>query len=92
MRGGRVVFQNIQKPNTDDWESALAAVEASLDLEKSVHDSILALHKNADEQGDAQLTDFLEGEFLKEQVNLTSQPYYLWKLKCYVIICKAKKL
>merc|ERR1712098_473841 len=25
MRGGRVEFQNIQKPNTDDWESALAA-------------------------------------------------------------------
>ena len=73
MRGGRVVFQNIQKPNTDDWESALAAVEASLDLEKSVHDSILALHKNTDEHGDAQLTDFLEGEFLKEQVNLTSE-------------------
>merc|ERR1712080_319458 len=59
MRGGRVVFQNIQKPNTDDWESALAAVEASLDLEKSFHDSILAMHKNADEHGDAQLTDFL---------------------------------
>merc|ERR1712226_1707840 len=68
MRGGRVVFQNITKPNTDDWDSALSAVEASLDLEKSVHDSLLALHKNADEQGDAHLTDFLEGEYLKEQV------------------------
>ena len=70
MRGGRVVFQNIQKPSTDEWVSALNAVEASLALEKSVHDSLLALHKNADEQGDAQLTDFLEGEYLKEQVSL----------------------
>ena len=69
MRGGRVVFQNVTKPNTDDWESALSAVEASLELEKSVHESILAMHKNADEQGDAQLTDFLEGEYLKEQVH-----------------------
>merc|ERR1719288_373443 len=68
MRGGRVVFQNITKPNTDDWESALSAVEASLELEKKVHESILAMHKNADEHGDAQLTDFLEGEYLKEQV------------------------
>merc|ERR1719430_2786810 len=68
MRGGRVVFQNVTKPNTDDWTSALSAVEASLELEKSVHESILAMHKNADEQGDAQLTDFLEGEYLKEQV------------------------
>ena len=69
MRGGRVVFQNVTKPNTDDWESALSAVEASLELEKNVHESILAMHKNADEQGDAQLTDFLEGEYLKEQVH-----------------------
>merc|ERR1712025_904994 len=68
MRGGRVVFQNVTKPNTDDWESALSAVEASLELEKKVHESILAMHKNADEHGDAQLTDFLEGEYLKEQV------------------------
>merc|ERR1719334_1969144 len=68
MRGGRVVFQNVTKPNTDDWESALSAVEASLELEKNVHESILAMHKNADEHGDAQLTDFLEGEYLKEQV------------------------
>ena len=69
MRGGRVVFQNISKPNTDEWISALNAVEAALDLEKSVHQSLLALHKNADQHGDAQLTDFLEGNYLKEQVS-----------------------
>lgn len=68
MRGGRVVFQNISKPNTDEWISALNAVEASLDLEKSVHQSLLDLHKNADQHGDAQLTDFLEGNYLNEQV------------------------
>jgi ferritin heavy chain len=68
MRGGRVVFQSIQKPSTDEWVSALNAVEASAALEMSVHESLLALHKNADEHGDAQLTDFLEGEYLKEQV------------------------
>ena len=79
MRGGRVVFQNIQKPNTDDWTSALDAVESSLELEKSVHESLLALHRNADEQSDAQLTDFLEGEYLKEQVNLKK------KILCFKI-------
>merc|ERR1711874_881812 len=31
MRGGRVVFQDIAKAKTDDWYSALSAVEASLD-------------------------------------------------------------
>merc|ERR1711997_862050 len=55
-RGGRVVFQNIQKPNTDDWTSALDAVESSLELEKSVHESLLSLHKNASDHDDAQLT------------------------------------
>ena len=68
MRGGRVVFQDIAKAKTDDWSSALTAVEASLELEKSVHESLLALHKVATEHEDAQLTDFLEGEYLKEQV------------------------
>ena len=83
MRGGRVVFQNITKPNTDDWESALSAVEASLELEKKVHESILAMHKNADEHGDAQLTDFLEGEYLKEQVHYIKHSFYLCDLLLY---------
>merc|ERR1712083_1275872 len=37
MRGGRVVFQDIAKAKTDEWTSALNAIEASLDLEKKVH-------------------------------------------------------
>merc|ERR1711994_580595 len=67
-RGGRVVFQNIDKPRTDNWASALSALEASLDLEKKVHESLLELHRVADSHGDANLTDFVEGDFLKEQV------------------------
>ena len=38
MRGGRVVFQDVAKAKTDDWTSALNAVEASLELEKKVHE------------------------------------------------------
>ena len=68
MRGGRVVFQDISKAETDEWTSALNAVEASFDLEKKVHEALLDLHKEADSHGDAQLTDFIEGEYLKEQV------------------------
>jgi len=33
-----------------------------------VNDSILRLHTIADEKGDKQMTDFLEGNFLNEQV------------------------
>merc|ERR1719369_1302001 len=68
MRGGRVVFQDVAKAKIDDWTSALNAVEASLELEKKVHEALLELHKEGDSHGDAQLTDFIEGEFLKEQV------------------------
>ena len=68
MRGGRVVFQNISKPLEQEWKSAMHAVESSLELEQSVHKNLLEMHKIADGHGDAQLTDFIEGEYLKEQV------------------------
>ena len=35
-RGGKVVFQDICKPTTMEWGSALEAMEAALDLEKTV--------------------------------------------------------
>jgi len=68
MRGGKVVFQDIAKPATMEWGSALQAVEAALELEKTVNQSLLDLHRVASEKGDAQLCDFLESEYLKEQV------------------------
>jgi len=67
-RGGRVVFNDIQKPEKFEWNSALEAVEQTLAMEKAVHNSLLELHRTADSHGDAQLTDFIEGEYLKEQV------------------------
>jgi len=68
MRGGRVVFQDVVKPVTQEWNSALHAIECQLELEQSVHKTLLDLHKCANSHGDAQLTDFIEGEYLKEQV------------------------
>merc|ERR1712215_580273 len=68
MRGGRVTFREIAKPSSDDWGTALEAVLASLELEKTVTEALNALHKVADENHDGQLTDFIEGEYLKEQV------------------------
>merc|ERR1712223_783503 len=68
MRGGRVVFLEVAKPTSDEWGTALEAIEASLELEKTVNESLLNLHKMADTHHDAQLTDFIEGTFLKEQV------------------------
>merc|ERR1711915_610144 len=68
MRGGRVVFREIIKPSSDEWGSTLEAVEATLELEKTVNESLLVMHKTADAKNDAQFTDFIEGRFLNEQV------------------------
>jgi len=68
MRGGRVVLQNIQKPERDDWGSGLEAMQAALALEKNVNQTLLDLHALATSHNDAQMTDFLEKEYLEEQV------------------------
>merc|ERR1719153_2188190 len=67
-RGGRVVFQDIAKPSSMEWGSPLDAMEAALELEKTVNQSLLDIHKAADGKGDAHLCDFLEAEYLGEQV------------------------
>ncbi|KAK9722592.1 hypothetical protein K7432_002582 [Basidiobolus ranarum] len=67
QRGGRVTFQPIPVPNVE-WQSAQHAVEATLQLEKDVNKSLLNVHNISSEQEDPQLCDFLEGNFLTEQV------------------------
>jgi len=66
-RGGKVVFQDISRPAISEWGTPLEAMEAALELEKTVNQSLLDLHKGAD--GDAHLCDFLEANFLDEQVD-----------------------
>nr|AAQ12076.1 ferritin-like protein [Pinctada fucata] len=68
-RGGRIVLQDIKKPDRDDWGTGLESMQVALQLEKSVNQSLLDLHKVADTHGDAQMMDFIESEYLEEQVN-----------------------
>jgi len=68
MRGGKVVFKDIKMPQKVEWRTALEAVEDALELEKTVNQSLLDLHKKADSHSDPQMCDFIEGEYLKEQV------------------------
>nr|CAC84555.1 Ferritin type 2 [Suberites domuncula] len=68
QRGGRVVLQDIKKPSKDDWEGPLEAMEAALALERMVNQALLDLHKIADDNGDFQMSDFIEGNYLHEQV------------------------
>jgi len=67
-RGGRIVLQDIKKPERDEWGTGLEAMQVALQLEKSVNQSLLDLHKVADGHSDAQLCDFLESNYLEEQV------------------------
>jgi len=68
QRGGRIVLQDIKKPDRDEWGCGLDAMQVALALEKSVNQSLLDLHEVASSHNDAQMTDFLEGNFLQEQV------------------------
>merc|ERR1711937_208428 len=67
LRGGRLSYADIKSPPSE-YDSPLAAMEAALQLEKDVNESLLNMHKIADEAGDAQFCDFLEGNYLNEQV------------------------
>ncbi|XP_044119491.1 ferritin, mitochondrial [Neovison vison] len=68
QRGGRICLQDIKKPDQDDWESGLNAMECALLLEKNVNQSLLELHTLASDRGDPHLCDFLETHYLNEQV------------------------
>lgn len=68
QRGGRIVLQNIQKPERDEWGSGLEAMQAALALEKNVNQSLLDLHTVAGNNNDAQFCDWIESNFLSEQV------------------------
>ncbi|XP_072890076.1 ferritin heavy chain-like [Hemitrygon akajei] len=68
QRGGSIVLYDIKKPYQDEWGSGLEAMENALELEKEVNQSILNLHKLASEQNDPHLCEFLEANYLNEQV------------------------
>jgi ferritin len=68
-RGGRVVFSRTSpKPVTTEKGSALEAIEAVIELGKTVYQSLLELDNVAGDKGNAHLCDYLESEFLNEQV------------------------
>nr|ADR71731.1 ferritin subunit 1 [Argopecten irradians] len=68
-RGGRAVLQDIKKADRDEWGTGLDAMQVALTLERQVNQSLLDLHGLGDKHGDSQFMDFLEGEYLEEQVN-----------------------
>nr|XP_028582738.1 LOW QUALITY PROTEIN: ferritin light chain, oocyte isoform-like [Podarcis muralis] len=69
-RGGRVVLQDVKKPERDEWTNGAAAMDAALQLEKNLNQALLDLHKVATSHTDPHLCDFLETHFLDEEVKL----------------------
>jgi len=72
LRGGRIVLQDIKAP-ADEWASHIKALEDTLALEMKVNESLIALHGVADENKDPHLCDYLESNFLNEQVDAISK-------------------
>jgi len=67
-RGGTIVLLDIKKPTQQSWGSALEAHETALQLEKDVYQALLELHAFASRHNDAHLSNYIEDEFLGEQV------------------------
>ncbi|KAM3832209.1 ferritin heavy chain A-like [Vipera latastei] len=67
-RGGRVVLQDIKKPDQDEWGNSLDVLQKALELGKKVNQFLLQLHKLAVEKGDPHFCAFLESEYLEEEV------------------------
>nr|1BG7_A Chain A, FERRITIN [Aquarana catesbeiana] len=72
-RGGRIVLQDVQKPERDEWGNTLEAMQAALQLEKTVNQALLDLHKVGSDKVDPHLCDFLETEYPEEQVKSIKQ-------------------
>ncbi|KAM0023525.1 putative ferroxidase [Helianthus debilis subsp. tardiflorus] len=71
-RGGKVKLQSILMPLSEfdhaEKGDALYAMELALSLEKLTNEKLLHLHAVANKNKDVQLADFVESEFLGEQV------------------------
>ncbi|KAL3652261.1 2Fe-2S ferredoxin [Castilleja foliolosa] len=71
-RGGKVKLQSVVMPFSEfehaEKGDALYAMELALSLEKLTNEKLLNLHAAASRNNDVQLTDFVESEFLVEQV------------------------
>ncbi len=64
-RGGKVVLNDLRKPAKEEWGSALEGMKVAQELERTVNQAILDLHKTSDQHGDFQVRSIvlLHGPF-----------------------------
>ncbi|CAF0724122.1 unnamed protein product [Brachionus calyciflorus] len=65
LRGGHVVLGDIPKPDTSLYTTPSDTLEYMIQSYKELNDLAISLHKMADENQDANLTDFLEAEIIR---------------------------
>jgi len=68
IRGGRILLQDVKKPDRDEWGDGLNAMKVALALEKNVNQAWVDLRKTADKHGDPEMTNWIETEFLHQEV------------------------
>ncbi|XP_059555513.1 ferritin heavy chain-like [Myotis daubentonii] len=73
QRGGGISLQDIKKPDYDNRENQMNAMECASHLGKSVTQSLLELHKLATDKNDPHLCDFIETHYLNEQAKPTKE-------------------
>jgi len=72
-RGTSLTSMSVQMPTVYSWDNGLLALQDALALENRVTDQLMQIHENATKVGDGSLTDFLESEFLEEQIDSIRQ-------------------
>ncbi|XP_078093229.1 ferritin heavy chain-like [Mustelus asterias] len=68
QRGGQINLQDIKRPEQDDWDNGLQAMQCALQLEKNINQSLLELYKVSKDRSDPHLCEFLEVHYLEKQV------------------------
>ena len=75
-RGGAVSFGGVSKPNINLENNNLAVLESfkiAYALEEEVYNHLLKLHKMGDKCNDPQFCDFIESEYLEEQITAMNE-------------------
>jgi len=88
QRGGKVSYGTTYDINfeavvkSDVKSDVLCAFEKALEMEQYVYEKLLELHKIAGDNNDPQFCDYIEGEFLEEQITaIDDLNVYISKLK-----------
>lgn len=68
-RGGRVKLHPIKEPCEDEWGNGLMAMKKALKLERIIYTCLINVHNVAENLHDHQMTDYIEANFLNEQID-----------------------